>query len=142
MQLFPRGTWGELLRELELEGAAPARRTFYSWAAEVDKRRSTDVTWTLAEDTTGNPRVVLDVMAALHEASSGRLYRVTIEEAAWIVKLAAARPGLGTEPHPFGRPVLNLYFEAQRFRVAAPGEFDLELAVNLGDVQDDAPLGE
>jgi hypothetical protein len=129
LPLYPRQAWGELLRQLEVEGIAPPRSTFYVWANEADKLRSTAPTWTLAEDRTGNPRVVLDVMAALHEASNGRLACVTVDEAAWIVKLDAARPTLRDEPHPFGRPVLNLYFGALRFLRTEPGALDLELAL-------------
>lgn len=129
MQLFPRGKWGELLRELELEGIAPPRRTFYVWAKEATLAPTKP--WTLAADETGRPDVVLRVLRAVHDASSGRIGQIGIDEATWIVRLVNAKPELLEAGDAVNATGVAPWLWAKRYLRASPSEYaaiDVELA--------------
>lgn len=128
--LYMAGQRSVLLRELEREGRAPSRRTFYSWIQDLGSA-ALGTPWTVVEDKTGAPDVVLRVRRALHEASSGRVSNISVDEAAFIVAVVRAKPEMLERTEPFAPVGLAPWFWAQRYRRAQPSEYaaiDLELA--------------
>ncbi len=75
---------------------APSRSTFYLWvkAWRAERARDQSGPWTLANDETGRPDIVMRVIATVHGQSRGRLNSVTTTEAKWIVRVALALPGI------------------------------------------------
>lgn len=108
---------------------APSRSTFYSWVKQWREARARDRSgaWSLLNDETGRPDIVMRVIAALIGQSRGR-HRptVTSAEAHWIVRLALAVPDIladqtqyrqviGVDPEPVAATIpgaLNLWAEA------------------------------
>ncbi|CAN5809295.1 hypothetical protein BH20CHL5_BH20CHL5_05760 [soil metagenome] len=92
-------------------------------------------TWTLATDTTGQPAVVLRVLATLQRVSERQIDKIGQDDARWVVRLAEALPRLtSAKPlppeliNPFGEPAVTLYLLAQIFRVADNANDSAELA--------------
>lgn len=83
----------EILRDAEQELTwAPPRSTFYEWVGDWKARRSRDQSgpWSLGEDTTGRPDIVMSVLAALAGAAGGTPGPITYPEAKAIVRLGSA----------------------------------------------------
>lgn len=78
----------------------PSRSTFYAWVKSWrDAQGDGSGLWTLAKDRTGRPDVVMRVIAAIYENSQGRRGTVTVDQARWLVKLAAALPAEWPDEH-------------------------------------------
>jgi hypothetical protein len=87
----------EILEALELRGRnVPSRSTVYKWVGDWRAAHSSSdavVPWSLATDRTGRPDIVMRVIAALDDATDGRrTFTVSLAQANWLVKLAAALP--------------------------------------------------
>ncbi len=87
----------EILRAAEDQFGkyAPSKTTFYRWLKEWDLAHPADrgEQWSLFNDSTGRPDVVLRVLAAL-AGRSRRPRTVSIHEAQLLVRLATAAPKL------------------------------------------------
>ena len=81
----------------ELSGRVPSLRTIQRLMAQLQKRDPSGP-WDPFTDETGNPRLVLDVINVLVERPSARSILVTRAEAALVVSIDRAAPGLP----PFG----------------------------------------
>jgi hypothetical protein len=128
--LYPPRQRSMLLHELELEGRAPARRTFYAWIHGLTPSTGGEQ-WSVLTDSTGRPDLVFRALTALYSASDGRLSSITTDEARIIVAVALAKPTLLEETGPFTPAGLAPWLWAQRYLRAKPEEYsaiDLELA--------------
>lgn len=127
----------DILRGAQLDlDWAPSRSTFYGWVKDWENRRARDKSgyWSLANDNTGRPDLVMRVIAALVAASGGRGVRLTNAEAVWIARLGAALPDIlalstvtpSGEREPAGER--RLYEEAARFVDAETADDEDRLA--------------
>lgn len=89
-----RDDWAAILEQLQLDGIAPAKSTFYQWVREERAAEASDDsgTWSLATDKTERPDIVLALLAWLAVESKWRRTSVTVDEATWAVRLCAALP--------------------------------------------------
>jgi hypothetical protein len=82
-------------RELELRGVpTPSRSQWYLWIREEQKKAAADTSgpWSLADDQTGRPDIVLALLSWVIGESQWQRRSLTVREAFWAVRLCAALP--------------------------------------------------
>lgn len=94
----------DIHRGLEVRGLSPdSRGTTYNWVEQVRAEMALDGSgpWSLANDTTGRPRVVLGVLGARYRRYAESMggpptepLRMSVRDAWWAVRIADAAPGL------------------------------------------------
>lgn len=128
-----RTNFGAVLREMQLDGIAPSRSTFYEWVRAERAVSAADKSgaWSLADDKTGRPDIVLEVLSGIYYDSNTRVRSISHDEAQLIVRIATAVPEVLDKPE--GAWLIHSYAHDYMRAKAANDQAELALLdVKLG----------